>query len=63
MMEPVEGRENEGEYYREIVRRSKRVRERAAETLKRAREARKRQPDRSGDREASGRRRKLRPQD
>jgi hypothetical protein len=59
----MEARDNEGEYYKEIVRRSKRMRERAAETLRRARESRKRQADRTGDADAGGRRRKLRRQD
>jgi hypothetical protein len=33
----VEGRENEGELYREIIRRANRVREHAAESLRRSR--------------------------
>ncbi len=65
MMGPVEGRENEGEYYKEIIRRSKRLRERAAESLKRARESRKRLADdsKSGDAPTGGRRPRLRRQD
>jgi hypothetical protein len=41
----VEGGKNEGERYREIIRRAKGVRERAAESLRLSRALRKRQGD------------------
>jgi hypothetical protein len=41
----VEGRENDAERYRKIIRRAKQVRERAAESLKRSRASRKGQGD------------------
>jgi hypothetical protein len=41
----VDGRENEGELYRKIITRAKRVRERAAESLRRARASGKEQRD------------------
>jgi hypothetical protein len=41
----VKGRENEGEFYRKIIRRANEARERAAESLRRSRASRKRQED------------------
>jgi hypothetical protein len=41
----MEGRENDAERYRKIIRRAKQVRERAAESLKRSRASRKGQKD------------------
>jgi hypothetical protein len=41
----VTGREDEGEFYREIVRRARRVRERAAESLRLSRAFRKGKED------------------
>lgn len=53
----VEGRDNEREFYREIIRRAKEVRERAAESLRRSRLLRKRQEEQA---DAAERRRRFR---
>jgi hypothetical protein len=58
----VEGRNNENEFYREILRRAKTARERAAESLKRSRASRKRQADLGAQADASQRRRRFRRQ-
>ena len=59
----VEGRKNESERYRKIIRRAKRVRERAAASLRRSRALRKTQGDLGEQAEAAKRRRKFRRQD
>jgi len=58
----VEGRENESELYRKIIRRAKGVRERAAESLRRSRVVRKRQED-LGEQAAAAKGRRSRRQD
>jgi hypothetical protein len=58
----VEGRKNEGELYREIIRRAKGVRERAAESLRRARAVRKKE-DPGAQSDAAQRRRRFRRRD
>jgi hypothetical protein len=62
MMEGVEGRKTEAEVYKDIVRRAKGVRERAAETLKRSRALRKKQADIREQANATKRRRRFRRQ-
>lgn len=59
----MKGSESERDYYRQIIGRSKRLRERAAESLRRKRESRRRQ---AGDADVANsglRRRRLRRQD
>jgi hypothetical protein len=53
----MEGRENDAERYRKIIRRAKEVRDRAAESLRRTRAFRKRQgePDDRADSSRAGR--------
>jgi hypothetical protein len=59
----MEGRKNESEFYRELLRRANRVRERSAESLRRSRVLRKRQSDLGEQTDATQRRRKFRRQD
>lgn len=59
----MEGRKNESEFYRELLRRANRVRERSAESLRRSRVLRKRQGDPGEQTDATQRRRKFRRQD
>ena len=47
----MKGADNEHESYRRIIRRAKRARERAAESLRRSRVPRTRQPDAGGERD------------
>jgi hypothetical protein len=61
--EGVEGRKNEGEFYREIIRRAKEVRERAAEALRRPRGLPKRHGDLGEQADAAERRRTVRRRD
>jgi hypothetical protein len=49
----VRGRENEGEFYREIVSRAKNVRERAAESLRVSRRSRKKRGDKPSQRDVT----------
>jgi hypothetical protein len=56
----VEGRENERESYRKIIRRAKEARERAAESLRRSRASRKRQGDLGAQADAAQRQRRFR---
>jgi hypothetical protein len=58
----VEGRENESELYRKIIRRAKGIRERAAESLRRSRVVRKRQGGLE-EQAAAAKRRRFRRQD
>jgi hypothetical protein len=58
----VEGQKNESEFYREILRRAKRVRERAAESLRQSRVSRKMRKD-LVETDAAQRRRRFRQQD
>ena len=59
----VEGREDEGEFYRKIIRRAKEARERAAESLRRSRASRERQGDLGAQADATQRRRTFRGRD
>ncbi len=59
----VEGRENEREFYRAIIDRAKRVRERAAESLRQSLALRKRQGDIGAQPDTAQKRRKFRRQD
>jgi hypothetical protein len=59
----VEGRRNERDFYREIVGRAKRVRERAAESLRRSRALRVKQEDLGDEAGASEGRRRFRRRD
>ena len=59
----MEGRKNESEFYRELLRRANRVRERSAESLRRSRLSRKRQADLGEQTDATQGRRKFRRQD
>jgi hypothetical protein len=52
MIASVESRENEGERYQKIIRRAKQVRERAAESLRRARASGKKRGDPEGQTDA-----------
>jgi hypothetical protein len=58
----MEGRENDAERYRKIIRRAKEVRDRAAESLRRARTARKGRGE-PGERADAEKRRTLRRRD
>jgi hypothetical protein len=51
----MERRKNEGEFYREIVRRAQRARDRAAESLRQSRVSRKKQVDVRGQTDAKRR--------
>jgi hypothetical protein len=55
----VEGRENEGEFYRKIIRRAKKARERAAESLRPSRASRQRQGDLGAEADAPQRQRRF----
>ena len=63
MMGSMDSREDEGELYRKIISRSKRVRERAAESLRRARALRKPQRDADVPADAGRKHRRFRHQD
>ena len=58
-----EGRENEGEFYRKIIRRAEGARQRAAESLRQSRASRKRQGDLGAQADAAKRRRRFRRRD
>jgi len=63
MMDSMEGRENDAERYRKIIRRAKEVRDRAAESLRRSRAFRKGQGDPEDRADAAQKRRGLRRRD
>ena len=57
---PVEGRKNEGEFYRQIVSRARTARERAAESLRRSGAVGKRRGDVGNQPDAAPKRRRFR---
>ena len=63
MIEAWKAVRNEGEFYREIIRRAEVARERAAESLRLSRALRKRQGDLGEQADAAKRRRRFRRQD